>query len=67
MSVPDAFQVAARMQHIRSMLEKRITDTNEIIGAYVMTICFMIGSGDTNEQIVDSIAKLGRDIRLEHR
>lgn len=65
--IADAFEVMNRFAVIRPMLDKKITNSEQIIGSYVMTICLMIGQGATDEQIVEDMAKHGIDIRPEWR
>lgn len=62
-----ALDVSHRFSNIRPMLDRRITDSEYVIGAYVMTACVMMASGDSDEEIVDALAKHGTDKRAGWR
>ena len=66
-NIADAFEVSRRFSHIRPMLDKVITNSEHVIGSYVMTICTMIGQGCTDQEIVDNVKVHGIDIRPEYR
>ena len=63
----DAYEIAKRFSYIRPMLDGKITNSEYVIGTYIMTILCMIGEGLTNEEIVDATAKHGVDKRPEWR
>lgn len=56
------YDVAARFSRIRPMLEKRIKNADHIIGTFVVTICFLIGDGSTDDEIVNTVAGYGEPV-----
>jgi hypothetical protein len=62
----NAIEVMKRFSNIRPMLDRVITNSEYVIGSYVMTICLNIAQGATDEEIVADMAKHGisRDPRF---
>lgn len=60
----NCFDAARRIGEIRSMLDKRIRNSEYVIGAYAMSILWALENGDTNLTIVEFLVTSDASVQI---